>query len=135
LSNSSPWTQSFTNNIGGRLSKIEIMFIGAYSGTGTLQIYRGKIDDNIQLLHTQNVSIQSYDSYTYTTWDIISGTDIVLNPGFVYTIKFIPSDDLPDPYGIAVSLNNSYVGGSFCEDDSCIIKDRDLVFRVYVGRI
>jgi hypothetical protein len=133
LSATGSWTQTFTNNIFGRLSRIETMFVGLYSGTGTVQIYSGQPGNNMTLLHSQSVNIQASNSYQYNTWDITSGININLIPGSTYTIKFMPNNDLPDPYGMVISLNNQYIGGAFCEDDSCIKKDRDLVFRVYVG--
>lgn len=111
------------------------MFVGFYSGTGTVQVYSGQINNNMTLLYSQNVSIQASNSYEYTSWNITSGNNINLVTGSVYTIKFIPNNDLPDPYGMVISLNNQYIGGTFCENDSCIKTDRDLVFRVYVGQL
>lgn len=129
------WTQSFIATQSGRLSKIDTMFVGFYSGTGTVQVYSGQINNNMTLLYSQNVSIQASNSYEYTSWNITSGNNINLVTGSVYTIKFIPNNDLPDPYGMVISLNNQYIGGTFCENDSCIKTDRDLVFRVYVGQL
>jgi hypothetical protein len=133
LSVSHTWSQSFVNNIFGRLSRIETMFVGFYAGTGQLEVYSGQPGNNLTLLHSQNVSISASNSYDYTIWDITSGVNINLIPGNTYTIKFIPNNDLPDPYGMVISLNNQYIGGTFCEDELCIKTDRDLVFRAYVG--
>jgi hypothetical protein len=132
LANNKNWTQTFTNKVSGRLSKIQILFAGSYSGTGTLQFFNGKYTGQ-NPVYSQSVSVNGNNNYQFNTWMINSGSDINLTIGSVYTFRFVPNNDLPDPYGMVISTNEAYTEGAFCEDDSCLKIGRDLTFNVYVG--
>lgn len=132
LANNKNWTQTFTNKVAGRLSKIQILFAGSYSGTGTLQFFNGKYTGQ-NPVYSQSVSVNGNNNYAFSTWIINSGSDINLTIGSVYTFRFIPNNDLPDPYGMVISTNEAYTEGAFCEDDACLKTGRDLTFNVYVG--
>lgn len=132
LANNKNWTQTFTNKVSGRLSKIQILFSGSYSGTGTLQFFNGKYTGQ-NPVYSQSVSVNGNNNYAFSTWIINSGSDINLTIGSVYTFRFVPNNDLPDPYGMVISTNEAYTEGSFCEDDACLKTGRDLTFNVYVG--
>lgn len=132
LDNTKNWTQTFVNKVAGRLSKIQVIFSGSYNGTGTLQFFEGKYTGQ-NPVYSQSVTVVGTNSQLFTNWIINNGSDINLKIGSSYTFRFVPDNNLPNPYGMVISTNDQYADGAFCEDESCLKSGRDLTFNIYVG--
>jgi hypothetical protein len=103
----------------GRLSKIEVEFVGLYTGQGILEVYEGSIDSILTKdpLYSATVSVNANNNFNLTAWIIPSGIDIFLAQGVSYTFKFIPISDMPEIYGLVISTKDKYNGGLFCSFD------------------
>jgi hypothetical protein len=119
VSNLQSFAQSFVAPQSGRLSKIEVEFVGSYTGQGILEVYEGTIDSIFTKdpLYSATVSVNANNNFNLTTWVIPSGTDIFLAQDINYTFKFIPVSDMPEIYGLVISTKDKYNGGLFCSFD------------------
>lgn len=119
VSNLQSFAQSFVAPQSGRLSKIEVEFVGSYTGQGILEVYEGSIDSILTKdpLYSATVSVNANNNFNLTAWVIPSGTDIFLSQGIIYTFKFIPVSNMPEIYGLVISTKDKYTGGLFCSFD------------------
>ena len=119
VSNKQSFAQSFVAPQSGRLSKIEVEFVGSYSGQGILEVYESSIDSILTKdpLYSATVSVNANNNFNLTAWIIPSGTDIFLSQNGTYTFKFIPVSDMPEIYGLVISTKDKYNGGLFCSFD------------------
>ena len=119
VSNKQSFAQSFTAPQSGRLSKIEVEFVGSYTGQGIVEVYEGSIDSILMKdpLYSATVSVNANNNFNLTSWVIPSGIDIFLSQGISYTFKFIPISDMPEIYGLVISTKDKYNGGLFCSFD------------------
>ena len=119
VSNLQSFAQSFVAPQSGRLSKIEVEFVGSYTGKGILEIYESSIDSILMKspLYSATVSVNANNNFNLTAWTIPSGTDIFLAQNVTYTFKFIPISDMPEIYGLVISTKDKYNGGLFCSFD------------------
>jgi hypothetical protein len=103
----------------GRLSKIEVEFVGSYTGQGILEVYEGSIDSTLmkEPLYSATVSVNANNNFNLTSWVIPSGIDLILVQNIAYTFKFIPISDMPEIYGLVISTKDKYNGGLFCSFD------------------
>ena len=116
VSNLQSFAQSFVAPQSGRLSKIEVEFVGSYTGQGILEVYEGSIDSILMKtpLYSATVSVNANNNFNLTAWIIPSGTDILLAQNVTYTFKFIPVSNMPEIYGLVISTKDKYNGGLFC---------------------
>lgn len=134
LDSSQSWTQGFVSPIeNARLHAIDLIFVGNYTGSATLEIYSGQYSSLVSPLITQDIDIVANPNYEYYSILINSGNDLFLQSGQLYTIRFIPGEGMPSRYGMVISLNNEYQDGMFCETESCINSNRDLAFLIKAG--
>lgn len=119
VSNLQSFAQSFVAPQSGRLSKIEVEFVGLYTGQGILEVYESSIDSILTKdpLYSATVSVNANNNFNLTAWVIPSGIDIFLSEGVSYTFKFIPIFDMPEIYGLVISTKDKYNGGLFCSFD------------------
>lgn len=119
VSNLQSFAQSFVAPQSGRLSKIEVEFVGSYTGQGILEVYESTIDSVLTKdpLYSATVSVNANNNFNLTAWVIPSGIDIFLAQGVSYTFKFIPISDMPEIYGLVISTKDKYNGGLFCSFD------------------
>lgn len=125
VSKSQSIQQSFVANRSGRLSKIELEFVGSYTGLGLLEVYNNNYIGQ-DSLYSAIVSVSANNNLNLTSWTIPSGTDIMLSQNSLYTFKFVPISNIPDIYGLVIGLNDNYNQGSFCVFDDGIVDIRPL---------
>lgn len=121
VNNSLVWTQSFTAQQDGRLSKIQVEFIGSYVGKGILQIYRGNYIGQDPIYSSVEQVVAS-NTFGLSSWIIPSGININVRQGELYTFKFVPLENVPETYGLPVSLNNASTSQRFCSFNDLIIQ-------------
>jgi hypothetical protein len=124
--------QSFTPNVSGTLSEIDIGFFNDMSGSGQLQVRSGDGTAG-QVLQTLTVPVLGITrpAVTWNAWTV----SVPVTAGSLYTFEFTPNAaTLPDPYGVAIGSGNPYARGSMGLDDpsGSYPTDNDLVFRTYV---
>ena len=119
VSNKQSFAQSFIAPQSGRLSKIEVEFVGSYTGQGIVEVYEGSIDSILMKdpLYSATVSVNANNNFNLTSWVVPSGIDLFLSQGISYTFKFIPISDMPEVYGLVISTKDKYNGGLFCSFD------------------
>lgn len=122
--------QSFTAGKTGALTEIDFGFFGNINGYGTLSVYVG-----------EGISGEGLASLRKEV--VCNGGDCMIPfffnvpvvAGQVYTFRFIPGYNIPDPYGIQIGAHNSYKYGSLGYDvfgTSNLLKSYDAVFSTFV---
>jgi hypothetical protein len=112
--------QSFIATRSGRLSRIEMEFVGSYTGIGLLEVYSNTYIGQ-DPIYSAIVNVNGNNNLHLTSWTIPSGVDISLTANTLYVIKFVPISDMPDIYGVAIGLNDNYNNGAFCAFDDGVI--------------